>query len=67
MTAERRTVTRQELKDMVDSLSPAELYAAKRYLMFLRYLDDPDTRVVVEGTDEQFMPDYDDAVPGENE
>ncbi len=32
---------RQELKSMIDGLSEFDLHAVKRYIQFIRYLDDP--------------------------
>ena len=40
MRAPHESVKRQELKDLIDSMRDHELPAIKRYLQFLRYLDD---------------------------
>ena len=44
MRAPHESVNRQELKDLIDSMRDYELLAIKRYLQFLRYLDDPVAR-----------------------
>ena len=44
MRAAHESVNRQELKDLIDIMHDHELPAIKRYLQFLRYLDDPVAR-----------------------
>ena len=48
MRAPHESVNRQELKDLIDSMRDHELPAIKRYLQFLRYLDDPVARSLAE-------------------
>ena len=36
-------LTREEIGDLIDSLPESELHSVKRYLQFMRYLDDPAT------------------------
>ena len=36
MATERETVSKQELKDLIDGLPDVELHAAKRYIQYLR-------------------------------
>jgi len=38
---DERPSLRQNLKDMIDGLPERDLYAVKRYIQFLRYVDDP--------------------------
>ena len=40
-TQQMQEVSRQELKDLIDDLPGHELHAVKRYVQFLRYVDDP--------------------------
>ena len=61
MRAPHESVDRQELKDLIDSMRDHELPAIKRYLQFLRYLDDPVVRSLAdapiddeEATEEDF-------------
>ena len=44
MSTPQSSVSRQELKDLIDGMHEDELPAIKRYLQFLRYLDDPVAR-----------------------
>ena len=44
MSTPQNSVSRQELKDLIDGMHEDELPAIKRYLQFLRYLDDPVAR-----------------------
>lgn len=44
MSTPQQSIDRQELKDLIDGLNDDELPAIKRYLQFLRYLDDPVAR-----------------------
>ena len=44
MSTPQSNVSRQELKDLIDGMHEDELPAIKRYLQFLRYLDDPVAR-----------------------
>lgn len=44
MSTSQESVNRQELKDLIDCMREDELPAIKRYLQFLRYLDDPVAR-----------------------
>ena len=44
MSTPQTSVSRQELKDLIDGMHEDELPAIKRYLQFLRYLDDPVAR-----------------------
>ena len=44
MRTPQNSVSRQELKDLIDGMHEDELPAIKRYLQFLRYLDDPVAR-----------------------
>ncbi len=44
MSTPQKIVSRQELKDLIDGMHEDELPAIKRYLQFLRYLDDPVAR-----------------------
>ena len=48
MRAPHESVDRQELKDLIDSMRDHELPAIKRYLQFLRYLDDPVARSIAD-------------------
>ena len=48
MRAPHESVNRQELKDLIDGMRDYELPAIKRYLQFLRYLDDPVARSLAE-------------------
>lgn len=41
MRAPHESVNRQQLKDLIDGMRDHDLPAIKRYLQFLRYLDDP--------------------------
>ena len=41
MASQREEIGRAELKRMIDGLPDSELHAARRYLQFLRYNDDP--------------------------
>ena len=50
MRAPQETVNRQELKDLIDNMRDHELPAIKRYLQFLRYLDDPVARSLAEAS-----------------
>ena len=38
---DERAALRQDLKELVDALPDRDLYAVKRYIQFLNYLDDP--------------------------
>ncbi|MDD9986232.1 MAG: hypothetical protein OXQ31_08185 [Spirochaetaceae bacterium] len=44
MSTPQESINRQELKDLIDGVHDDELPAVKRYLQFLRYLDDPVAR-----------------------
>jgi len=44
LSTPQSSVSRQELKDLIDGMHEDELPAIKRYLQFLRYLDDPVAR-----------------------
>ena len=44
LSTPQNSVSRQELKDLIDGMHEDELPAIKRYLQFLRYLDDPVAR-----------------------
>ena len=44
MSTPQTSVSRQELKDLIDDMHEDELPAIKRYLQFLRHLDDPVAR-----------------------
>ena len=41
-------LTREEIRDLIDSLPESELHSVKRYLQFMNYLDDPETLSRVE-------------------
>ena len=38
---DERAALRQNLKDLIDGLPERDLYAVKRYIQFLHYVDDP--------------------------
>ena len=38
---DKRAALRQDLKELIDALPDRDLYAVKRYIQFLNYLDDP--------------------------
>ena len=44
MSTPQESIDRKELKDLIDGVHDDELPAIKRYLQFLRYLDDPVAR-----------------------
>ena len=48
MSTPQKSVNRQELKDLIDGMHEDELPAIKRYLQFLRYLDDPVARALAD-------------------
>ena len=48
MRAPHESVNRKQLKDLIDSMRDDDLPAIKRYLQFLRYLDDPVARSLAE-------------------
>ena len=48
MRAPHESVNRKQLKDLIDSMRDDDLPAIKRYLQFLRFLDDPVARSLAE-------------------
>lgn len=54
----QESINRQELKDLIDGVHDDELPAIKRYLQFLRYLDDPVARSFADAPldDEEIAP-----------
>ena len=60
MSTPQKIVSRQELKDLIDGMHEDELPAIKRYLQFLRYLDDPVARSLADAP----LDDEDNAAEG---
>lgn len=58
MSTPQESINRQELKDLIDGVHDDELPAIKRYLQFLRYLDDPVARSLADAPldDEETAP-----------
>ena len=46
MTTAREYATRQELKDLIDSLPDCEILGVKRYLQYVQSQDDPVERLL---------------------
>ena len=47
-TQQKEEVSRQELKDLIDGLPDLELHAIKRFIQYIRDMDDPVLRIMAE-------------------
>ena len=47
-TQQKQDVTKQELKDLIDDLPDLELHAVKRFIQYVRDVDDPVLRSLME-------------------
>ena len=47
-TQQKQEVTKQELKDLIDGLPDYELHAVKRFIQYVRDVDDPVLRSLME-------------------
>ena len=47
-TQQKEEVSRQELKDLIDGLPDLELHAIKRFIQYIRDMDDPLLRLMAE-------------------
>ena len=47
-TQQKQEVTKQELKDLIDGLPDYELHAVKRFIQYVRDIDDPVLRSLME-------------------
>ena len=47
-TQQKEEVSRQEIKDLIDGLPDLELHAVKRFIQYIRDMDDPVLRIMAE-------------------
>ena len=47
-TQQKQEVNRQEIKDLIDGLPDYELHAVKRFIQYVRDVDDPVLRSLIE-------------------
>ncbi len=47
-TQQKQETTKQELKDLIDGLPGQELHAVKRFIQYIRDVDDPLIRLMAE-------------------
>ena len=47
-TQQKEEVSRQEIKDLIDGLPVLELHAVKRFIQYIRDMDDPVLRIMAE-------------------
>ena len=47
-TQQKEDVSRQEIKDLIDGLPVLELHAVKRFIQYIRDMDDPLLRIMAE-------------------
>ena len=65
---DERAALRQNLKDLIDGLPERDLYAVKRYIQFLHYVDDPVAMSLAEAPlDDEPLTDEDSAALAEAE
>ena len=49
-TQQKEEVSRQEIKDLIDGLPDIELHAVKRFIQYIRDMNDPLFRILAEAT-----------------
>ena len=47
-TQQKKEVSRQEIKDLIDGLPDLELHAVKRFIQYIRDMNDPVFRILAE-------------------